>query len=275
MKVPLHRGANIDSQRMSSWANFFSGYRIAVTEGRIERWLDQFAPNDCDVAARILDCVDFIPHEQMANAFRSLLRALSGWNKNEELRKGKWRFIAFSVSAGESGDTMLHKFRRANDLDGKNYNNLFIHKSDLFKENLGPNDTVVFIDDFAGTGKQACGAWTDNLKELLPGGPNVFLVLLGSSISARKKIEAETDLKVNPYLELTEKDNIFSPVCKHFTRREKETLLSYCKKADRRNPKGYGDCGFVIVFAHNCPNNTIPILHANHRRWEGLFRRHD
>ncbi len=36
-----------------------------------------------------------------------------------------------------------------------------------------------------------------------------------------------------------------------------------------------GDCGFVIVLAHKCPNNTIPILHARRAGWEGLFRRHE
>lgn len=34
-------------------------------------------------------------------------------------------------------------------------------------------------------------------------------------------------------------------------------------------------CGFVIVFAHTCPNNSIPILHVSHTKWQGLFRRYD
>jgi hypothetical protein len=29
------------------------------------------------------------------------------------------------------------------------------------------------------------------------------------------------------------------------------------------------------VFQHRSPNNSIPILHADHERWTGLFPRHD
>ena len=85
-------------------------------------------------------------------------------------------------------------------------------------------------------------------------------------------------MMVAAHVELTEADEIFSTKCRHFSRREKHTILRYCRRADSASPRGFGDCGFVVVFAHNCPNNTIPILHARDpggRRWEGLFRRHD
>lgn len=261
--------------RMGNWTSDFTGYRHAITEERIDRWLGQFDKKDRDLAARTLDCIDFITHEQMTKAFRSILSSLNGWSRNRKERVGRWRFVAFSVSAGESGDTMLHKFRLATGLNGRQYNDFFIHKSDLLKEKLGPNDTVVFVDDFSGTGKQVCDAWAENIEELLPGTPNIFLILVAASISARKRIEEETELTVNSSIELTDRENIFSPNCNHFTSEEKEILLKYCRRADGRQPKGFGDCGFVIVFAHNCPNNSIPILHARHQKWEGLFRRYD
>ena len=275
MKKPSRRKAKIDMARMSAWTSLFAGYRQSVTEQRIDRWLNQFKENDRDLAARILDCVDFITYEQMTNAFRSILKSLNGWHIDESHRSGKWRFVAFSLSAGESGDTMLHRFRLANKLNGKQYSDLFIHKSELLRENLGPEDTVVFVDDFSGTGKQVSEAWADNIEELLPGNPNIFLVLVAASVSARKKIEKVTRLMVNSYIELADKDNIFSSECKHFTLADKNTILVYCEKADKRRPKGFGDCGFVIAFAHNCPNNSIPVLHAHHSKWEGLFRRYD
>ncbi len=274
MKRPLPRGSDIDSARMSGWVDEFSGYRHPVSDGRIDRWLNQFKSGHRDLARRILDCVDFITYQQMAQAFRNLLNTLSGWNRNENLRRGRWRFVALSMSAGESGDPMLHKFRLANGLNGRQYNDLFIYKSELLSQNLGPHDTVVFVDDFAGTGRQVCDAWT-MIEELLPGDPVVFLILVSVSIGAREKISNQTRITVVPYMELTGCDNIFSPKCKHFTSSEKDTILEYCRIADNRKPKGFSDCGFVIVFAHNCPNNSIPILHAHHPKWAGLFRRSD
>jgi len=170
---------------------------------------------------------------------------------------------------------MLHHFRVANGLNGRQYNELFIHKSALLEQRLGPEDTVVFVDDFAGTGRQACETWERSARELVPDNPRTFLVLIAVGLAARKKIEEETGLTVVSQIELNQSDNIFSPRCKHFIPMEKAAVLKYCELANRRYPRGFGDCGFVIVFSHTCPNDSIPILHAHHAKWQGLFRRHE
>ena len=46
-------------------------------------------------------------------------------------------------------------------------------------------------------------------------------------------------------------------------RTDRAKLLHYGKIADKHNPRGFGDCGFVVVFQHRPPNNSIPILHAD------------
>lgn len=274
MKRPRARGAAIDNRRMRSWETDFSGYRIAVTEERIDRWLKQFRKKDKDLAARVLDAVEFITHAQIAAGFRSILNSLPGWNIDERFRRGKWRFVTFTSSAGESGDTMLHQFRLANNMTNRRFNSLFVYKSDLLREALGPDDTVVFVDDFSGSGKQACDGWKV-VEELLPGKPTTYLILVAATATAISKIAAETNFTLYPYNTLNNSDNIFSSRCGHFTGEEKEVILEYCRRVDRHNPKGFGECGLVTVLAHNCPNNTIPILHSNTDRWEGLFRRRD
>jgi hypothetical protein len=182
-----------------------------------------------------------------------------------------------SGSAGESGDGMLYQFRVANSLDGKGFKELFISRSDLIREKLTASDTVVLLDDFSGTGQQVCDAWSDPAVaygELLAGVGKVYLIVVAASRAARDRIMHETSISLMPAHELHEADNIFSDHCKHFTRADKERILHYGEIADRKLPKGYGDCGFVIVFQHRSPNNSIPILHALHSRWVGLFPRH-
>jgi hypothetical protein len=43
--------------------------------------------------------------------------------------------------------------------------------------------------------------------------------------------------------------------------------------ASQRHPRGFGDCGLVIVLYHQCPNNSLAVLHASSGNWEPLFPR--
>ena len=224
MKKPLKRSSPVDMNRMASWMTLFAGYRYAVTEGRVDRWLDQFAPEDRDCSARLLDSVDFITGDQIAAAYRSTLDSLGGWDRAEVKRTAKWRFVAYSSSAGESGDSMLHRFRMANSLGSSSFNELFIRKSELLTENLESRDTVVFVDDFAGTGDQACDSWPE-FQELLPGNPSPYLVLVAVTAQAADRIQNETGLLLSYSILLDESDDVFSPKCKHFTRQEKNSIL--------------------------------------------------
>lgn len=275
MRAPRDRGVAVDGARVREWIDMYGSYRVGISEGRIDRWLERFRAEHRDIAARALDCIEYKSQGQISAAFRDLLGSLQGWHLDEGRRSGEWRFVSFSVSAGESGDSMLHAFRTANGLGGKRFNRNFIHMSQLMSQNLTSDDSVVFVDDFAGTGDQACAAWEETLQELLPGGPKVYLLLVCAGEEARRKITEATDLVVKAHHELGKSDNIFAPECRHFTTPEKDTILSYCRRADAAYPKGYGGCGFMVVFAHKCPNNTIPIFHASNSRWEGLFRRND
>lgn len=275
MKKPLPRGSAVDAARTARWLHRFEGYRRTISIDRIHRWLGQFHSDHRDLAARILDSVRFVTHQDMEDAFRSMLDRMPGWSIDPGQRQGKWRFVAFSFSPGESGDTMLQKFRLATGLNARKFNELFIYKSDIPGANLGPDDTVVFVDDFAGTGQQACNGWRESLSELLPGEPSVYLMLVASSVKARARIHSETKLRVLASVQLRDDDNVFSSRCGHFSHHEKAFLLDYCTRASRTHPRGYGDCGFVIVLAHRTPNNSIAILHARNNRWRGLFPRHD
>jgi hypothetical protein len=256
----------------------YGAYRSPVTKLTIESWMEQFDHSDKDLAARVLDVVEFYGQAQIGLAFREALGLLPGWNVVKSKRSGIWRFAAMSGSAGESGDGMLYQFRIANNLDGAKFRELFIGRRDIVGQKLGGEDTVVLLDDFSGTGKQVCEAWSDPevaLGELLAGVGKVYLILVAATKQAIKRISDETRLSVVPAHDLDERDDIFSAHCSHFSAEERERLLRYCKRASRETPRGYGDCGLVVVFQHRTPNNTIPILHTEHEHWSALFPRHD
>jgi hypothetical protein len=287
VKAPLPRGSAIDAKRYKRWIDRFGSYRAGIINVTIESWLNQFETGDKDLAARVLDAIEFYGQSQIHAAFRQALASFPDWNEDETKRKGRWRFAAMSGSAGESGDAMLYHFRIANGLDSKKFKNLFVSRSDLFRQpmlkaddpnKLGPDDVVVLLDDFSGSGKQVCDAWNDpetSFGALLAGVGKVYLILVAAGHGAREKISKETPISVVPAHSLHESDNVFSTSCKHFSNSERAKLLKYGAKADNKNPQGFGKCGMLVVFQHRAPNNTLPILHMDHERWMGLFPRHD
>lgn len=275
MNRPLDQGCEIGAQRYRRWLAHFAGYRNPVTQQLIELWLEQFSAQDKDLAARVLDSVLFIDHHHIHACFKQLLASLDGWHISPSKRKGQWFFVPFSGSVGESGDSMVHAFRMATSMTNRNCNSLFIHRSELVGKKPSAGDTVVLLDDFSGSGDQACGSWKNPFAELLAGGPRVVLMLVAATSVALERITNETDMEPLCGTTLPPSANIFSPTCRHFADKEKLGLLEYCKRADRTNPKGHRDCGLVVVLAHRCPNNSIPVLHANHNDWQGLFPRHD
>lgn len=280
------RDTAIDARRYKKWINHFGSYRAGIINVTIDSWLEQFAKPDRDLAARILDSVEFYGQTQIQAAYREALQALNGWNADPVKRTSKWCFAAMSGSAGESGDAMLYQFRLANGLDAKKYNSIFIERSDLFRrtllpdtdeKKLGKNDVVVLLDDFTGTGKQVCDAWNDpatSFGALLAGVGKVYLIVVAASHAAKKKIADQTSITLAPAHQLHDGDNVFSTNCAHFTPKERERLVHYGKKADNKNPKGFGECGLLVVFQHRAPNNSLPILHMEHNGWSGLFPRH-
>jgi hypothetical protein len=235
--------------------------------------LGQFDDADKDLAARLLDAVEFISAEQLHAAFRSLLARLPGWHRNAHQRSGRFAFVAFSSSAGESGDNMLHQFRLANNLNHREFDSLFIGRSDLLRSGLGAEDTVVFLDDFVGTGTQAVTAWQNMFQELTSQIRNVYLVTVGAFRIGSDRIGRETRMQLLTHRSLGDHDNLFHDECIHFGAHEKNRILHYCRLASPSHPRGFGDCGLVIVLYHQAPNNTVAVLHASSQKWEPLFPR--
>lgn len=273
MLKPLAAETPIDGRRYRRWLASFSTYVSPVTRPAIDDWLQQFVNTDRDAAARVLDAVMFVGTEKIMSHYKDLLRSLDGWNEDPAKRRGRWFFVPFSSSSGESGDAMVHAFRMANGMTQKKYGHLFIHRSELVSRELTPDDTVILIDDFSATGTQAKNAWNDLFAELLYGEPRIFLMLIVATAGAIDVVREHTEMELVCGTILDQRHNFFSDNCTWFSKEEKTAILRYCKKADRNNPLGWGDSGLLVVMQHRCPNNSLPILHANNDKWTGLFPR--
>lgn len=79
MRRPLAPGTTIDARRYNRWTSNFGSYRAPITNVTIESWLNQFG-TDQDLAARVLDAVEFYGQSQIHKAYRQALAALVGWH---------------------------------------------------------------------------------------------------------------------------------------------------------------------------------------------------
>jgi hypothetical protein len=271
MTIILDDSPIFDDARLNKIYSRFVRYQRAISPRDISNWLLQFRPDDIEVAQRIIEHIIFIDEDEIRSHFSTSLNNLEGWNHQEALREGKWRFVAYSGSAGESGDRMLHLFRRTNNLSGNQFNPLFIHRSQLLLEGLGSTDKVVFVDDFSGSGKQISDNWPV-MTELLPGGPQTYIILSTACANAITQIQSNTEMIPIVGRTLNDNDNFFSDSNEIFSEDDKKRILFYCQKVWRDHPRGFGDCGLLLTFSHSCPNNSLPILHKNNAGWRALFQ---
>jgi hypothetical protein len=273
MKRPKNRGVAINPKRYSSWLAAFRNYRIPVNQELVQHWLAQFDDAHRDTAARVLDSVLFLDQAHIEACFRTMLSSLQGWHRFKTRRQGRWYFVPFSRSAGESGDSMTHAFRRANGLSARYFDELFIQRSEIPLLKLGPEDHVVLIDDFSGTGDQACKSWAYPFEELLASGPKVYLMIVAATRQAQKQIREKTEMELVCVHILKPSAHLFSADCEYFEPAEKTAILDYCQKVDAANAKGYGGCGLTVILGHQAPNNSIPILTTTSDDWDALFPR--
>jgi len=167
---------------------------------------------------------------------------------------------------------MLQSFREANRLTSRNYQKLFISAAEIPGLQLQDADTLVFVDDFSGTGSQVVEFWPAT-QELIASEAKTFLILAATTADAKSRIERETSLKVYTNKILGNNRNVFGENSQLFDARARTKLLRYCTLADKKAPKGFGECGLLFAFSHTTPNNSLPILHASKRTWRGLLPR--
>jgi hypothetical protein len=272
MRCPLARGSAINAERIATWLSRFRFYRAPPDDAAIQSWLGRFKAGDKDVAARILDVVEVKSEAEIQDGYRRALEQIEGWSADSANRSGQWVFVGFG-RAGESGQSMLRVFREATGMSSTAFNDLFCSATDLPQRQLTARDTVVFVDDFSGTGRQVTQFWP-MLSELIASDAKKYLILTAVTSHALEKITNETELKVYASRVLDSVDNTFHHTCIHFTENEKKAVETYCKRADKKNPRGFGGCGILFVLSHKTPNNTIPILHVNNTKWIGLFPRY-
>lgn len=278
-------------------------------------WLDQFqedANADADEqlhALRLLSNFMYFGVNEIRALLRSLYRDtfrprvakevrarlgssvdLNTVAQNVEAELRNTRFVSLG-NPSESSALLLYYFRQENAL----HKDLFIHASEIFDLTSGTvrlRDAditrYVFIDDLCGSGHQVEEYSTHTIAPIKAINPDIrayYYPVFGLADGIDHLQRTTAYDAVCPVVELDNSFRAFSPESRLYVgdnlTQLKDPSEATCRKYGDRlwpeHPLGYEDGQLYIGFAHNTPDNSLPVFWSdgvNPQPWSPIFKRY-
>lgn len=211
-----------------------------------------------------------------------------------QLALSRTRFLGVG-NPSESGTHLLYDYRQENGLPRQ----AFINTHEVFDlQQATPvlaNTSVtryVFIDDFCGSGEQACRYSQQVLSRMRAAAASAgvalrieYHVLIGTQKGLQRVRTTSGFNAVACVLELDDTFRAFSRTSRYFRSPPKDVDQTYAESfaalfgslLQPDAPLGFADGQLLLGFSHNTPDNTLPIFwHAGHatKPWNPVFRRY-
>lgn len=257
-----------NNKKIRELSNTFKGFPD-VNNTKIECWLDNFEDKHKNLAIKLLDNIEYFNQSKIFQASRDLLDQIKTLKRNDLSKV----YFCFFGAPQKSGYAVLNMFAVANNLSGSNHTSKFKLLSELPQLTSEEEITIVFIDDFIGTGNQAVNFF-NKIQHIIPENTEIILGVVAAFERGITNIQENANLGVICHKRLNEEDMLFSSKNKKFTENEKKILKEYCVKTEVSQTRGYGNCEALVVFPYRTPNNSVPILSVQKRGWNGLFPRY-
>lgn len=208
------------------------------------------------------------------------------------------RFVGLGNPA-ESGAHLLYVFRQVNALPKDYFADLmsaFASKTSRtrageieYQIRDASVNRIVFFDDIVGSGTQARQYLSEELKRIRAGDPNFelnFLALFATTEGLERLNAPELfDGRAACLFELDSSFKAFSGDARYFSDSPAwfnamafQTMARrYGASLQPRLPVGYKDGQLFLAFAHNTPDNTLPIFwdQGTQTSWHPIFPRFD
>lgn len=243
-----------------------------VNKGKIISWLRQFDESHQPIALKVLQQLRFYDISQIHKSCKSLFNIVK-----EECGDKLENVIFMGLgSAGKSGAMMLTQFRRSNRMHPAKYQHMFKYATEVTSLSSTFDGTIVFIDDFIGSGTQSKNSILD-IVSIVPPASKILLCVIAGYESAIdyvcREVEKEIDFNIFPADLLQENERLFSKENTNFTRDEQEILKQYCLRTGSKYPFGFNNVGSLVIFCDSVPNNTPSILIHDGDNWKPLFQK--
>lgn len=277
----------------------------------VQDWLENFdGQSGFDPATERLHALHllgnflFFGHREVRELLKSLYRDIFKYRLVEEIRMkhgntlnadfiGRCfleqlvttRFVPLG-NPSESSSHLLYYFRQVNALP----TSYFAHVHDVIfrTDPRGRNVSLcVFIDDFSGTGQQAeeyAAHVVPELRERTQCQLHYYVLIATRDALDRIRSTNAFD-EVGCVVELTSEYRAFSDDALYYMDEGDETYLlskdtmkniayTYGKVLEPDDPLGFADGQLLLGFAHNVPDNTLPIFRSARPDWPAPFPRY-
>ena len=257
----------------------------SVSSTDVTNWLLNFKPNEIDMALKILEKTEYITENEIIDLYENNLSVILANNPTDKI------VIHPVAEFGKSGTLMSYYIRKTPAYNNHKNRIVFFFHYDNFKYKLKDQKsdiTIVFIDDFSGSGKQFNNYYKTYIKPQIKLNKSVkkiyFMTLFyqPKAESSIKKNNAEINILGNvKYPVFLSNRSVFGyrewmlPI-RTFSYSYGEGLFSTYDKKKNINinhPLGYENSQALIVFAYNPPNNTLPIIWSSKNNWKPLYPR--
>ena len=254
------RNAEIE-EILDNWGFRPKGFSYGKREEKraaIEKWLRCFSPSEFDDAFLILKKIQYHDSHMVDTYIEGLSRELKNVFGSEDLTN--IRFFPLGESPASSGGNFLYSYRKELGLSESVFPYTPLNETDL-----SDVKALVFFDDIIGSGHQAVKFAKRNLQDIKI--DKYYVSFLAFEEGYRKVNEKRCFKQVIVHNIISDELRAFSTNSQVFPDKDtRERIKILCTKYGEKlyeHPLGYDNSQALIVFPHNTPNNTLPIIWAS------------
>lgn len=257
-------------QSMETLDNLAAAFKGDVSAAALEKWLSQF---DAEDVPYITPLVKAFKYYTVTDVFSLLERLSQRLHQELHIDPAKTWFIPSGYVA-KSGDAIAYFFKRQNRVPDE----AFLRGADLTEQRLSERSTVVFLDDFVGSGQlllRTADEIAVPLRRAVPHARFIFAALVGyirglARIPSGGPIESCVAESIGLELEPFGAGSRLFPDSE--TRRKAEAVVRrYTERLSPKSPLGYGASQGLVAFFFGTPNNTLPFFWRSGSDWTPLL----
>lgn len=236
----------------------------------LNNWLDNFEESELDDILRILDNVKYISYSQITADVKELYKKLSNYTR---IDKNFGYIVPVSTNRPSGALHIMYEFEIVTQMKNRCLNSI----EHIKKGTLKPNEPIIIIDNFIGTGNTILN-WWQQYSPYLPLENPIYIVSpvgMEEGITRLRKslsLIHENIHIISPRHILLSKEKVLNPGYifeEEEIPRIKKLLYKYGVKG---RELGYNNSQALIAFYYRVPNNTISLLWNNNLK-NPIFRR--